>query len=376
MVDDMYEPQEVDILVIGGGVFGSLTAIELSKKGFSVKLLEKNSSLMMGASLNNQNRLHLGYHYPRDLETAKQCQRGFEAFKARYPSCILGGFPNVYLISNENSNVTFEEYISFCRKANLPRNTVDLKTFEPLVNHIEGGLHTDEVIYDCKILRGLVIEELSRSNVDWKCDVNVNTIKEELGCFISDFRGGNVRSKAVVNCTFSNLNSFNSKLGLKDKIYQYELTIVPIIKWQNLKGLTGVTVMDGRFFTVLPHGKSGNYLLYHVEHTVKETVVGSYYPAHWASPKHAINNEEAQKACEKMINAAIHWLPDLKEAEYVDYLAAVRVVLADEEATDRRPSLIEKMDTKSPFYTIFSGKIDHSIWVSKDLADKLQADLG
>ena len=151
MVDDMYEPQEVDILVIGGGVFGSLTAIELSKKGFSVKLLEKNSSLMMGASLNNQNRLHLGYHYPRDLETAKQCQRGFEAFKARYPSCILGGFPNVYLISNENSNVTFEEYISFCRKANLPRNTVDLKTFEPLVNHIEGGLHTDEVIYDCKI---------------------------------------------------------------------------------------------------------------------------------------------------------------------------------------------------------------------------------
>ena len=29
---------------------------------------------MQGASLNNQNRLHLGYHYPRDLSTATQCQ--------------------------------------------------------------------------------------------------------------------------------------------------------------------------------------------------------------------------------------------------------------------------------------------------------------
>ena len=69
-----------DVIVIGGGIFGCLTAIELSKKGLRVQLHEKNDQIMIGASLNNQNRLHLGYHYPRDLETASQCQKGFEAF--------------------------------------------------------------------------------------------------------------------------------------------------------------------------------------------------------------------------------------------------------------------------------------------------------
>ena len=35
---------------------------------------------MNGASSNNTNRLHLGYHYPRDLNTAQQCKKGFELF--------------------------------------------------------------------------------------------------------------------------------------------------------------------------------------------------------------------------------------------------------------------------------------------------------
>ncbi|AXS40727.1 FAD-dependent oxidoreductase [Breoghania sp. L-A4] len=58
------EVSKVDAVVIGGGIFGCLSAIELSKLGLSVKLLERESSLMQGATLNNQNRLHLGYHYP------------------------------------------------------------------------------------------------------------------------------------------------------------------------------------------------------------------------------------------------------------------------------------------------------------------------
>ena len=67
----MYNVFQTDVVVIGGGIFGSCTAIELAKNGINVTLVEKNTQIMQGASLNNQNRLHLGYHYPRDLRLFK-----------------------------------------------------------------------------------------------------------------------------------------------------------------------------------------------------------------------------------------------------------------------------------------------------------------
>ena len=56
MVADMY--RLFDSAIIGGGIFGCLSAIELSKLGKEVILLEQKNSLMNGASSNNTNRLH------------------------------------------------------------------------------------------------------------------------------------------------------------------------------------------------------------------------------------------------------------------------------------------------------------------------------
>ena len=69
-----------DSVIIGGGIFGCLSAIELSKLGREVILIERMNNIMEGASSNNTNRLHLGYHYPRDLNTALQCKRGCVSF--------------------------------------------------------------------------------------------------------------------------------------------------------------------------------------------------------------------------------------------------------------------------------------------------------
>jgi L-2-hydroxyglutarate oxidase LhgO len=60
------------VTVTGGGIFGCTTALELSAKGFDVNLFELNDDILKGASKNNFNRVHLGYHYPRDLETAPE----------------------------------------------------------------------------------------------------------------------------------------------------------------------------------------------------------------------------------------------------------------------------------------------------------------
>ena len=65
------------IAVIGGGLFGITAYIKLKRKGFDCSLFEKKKDLLCGASTNNLNRVHFGYHYPRDDETAKQSYKGY-----------------------------------------------------------------------------------------------------------------------------------------------------------------------------------------------------------------------------------------------------------------------------------------------------------
>jgi hypothetical protein len=56
---------------------------------------ERLPGLMEGVS-SNANRLHRGYHYPRDAETARQCQHGYGKFKQEFESAILKGVRNAY----------------------------------------------------------------------------------------------------------------------------------------------------------------------------------------------------------------------------------------------------------------------------------------
>lgn len=371
----MSEQVSADVIVIGGGVFGCLSAIELAKKGLSVKLVEKNADLMLAATLNNQNRLHLGYHYPRDVETAIQCQRGFYDFYRKYQNCILGGFDNAYFVSAQDSKVDFAGYSDFCRRASLPFRELNLSEFDEVVENVEGGILTDEVIYDSKLLRAEVMQELLQNDVDVKCELNAETIQETSYGFEVDCGSERLRARAIVNCTYANFNSFNKGLGLPARKLQYELTVVPVVRWREGKPPIGVTVMDGAFFTVLPFGKSGNYLLYHVKHTVHQTVVGETYPEPWSQPKSVVDEADARRILGEMVEASSVWLPSIREADFVDYLSTVRVVFANSDDTDRRPSLIEKQQTAAPFYSIFSGKIDHSIWVSRDVAEDVYASL-
>ena len=59
---------------------GSLSCY-FSDKGYDCTLFEKKNNILNGASTNNLNRVHFGYHYPRDYETAKQSTKGYITFK-------------------------------------------------------------------------------------------------------------------------------------------------------------------------------------------------------------------------------------------------------------------------------------------------------
>ena len=69
------------IAIVGGGLFGITSYIVLKREGYDCVLFEKNKDLLLGASTNNLNRVHFGYHYPRDDKTARQSLKGYESFR-------------------------------------------------------------------------------------------------------------------------------------------------------------------------------------------------------------------------------------------------------------------------------------------------------
>ncbi|MCI5632896.1 FAD-dependent oxidoreductase, partial [Helicobacter sp.] len=56
-----------DCIVIGGGFYGCMLALELHQKFKKILILEKENDILTRASLINQARIHGGYHYPRSL---------------------------------------------------------------------------------------------------------------------------------------------------------------------------------------------------------------------------------------------------------------------------------------------------------------------
>ncbi len=104
-------------LVVGGGVFGLTSAIELSNNGYLVDVKEKSNTIMGGASSINQYRLHKGYHYPRSKETAQECLDGLYSFKRKYEDCVVNGdITHMYSIASEDSLINGDEYKEFLSK--------------------------------------------------------------------------------------------------------------------------------------------------------------------------------------------------------------------------------------------------------------------
>ena len=112
-----------------------------------VLFLKKKKDLLLGASTNNLNRVHFGYHYPRDDQTAKQSYKGYKSFKNFFREAIIRNFKNYYLIE-ENSKVNLKDYLKFCKRNNLEFKEVNINKIKFKTNHVEGGIIVKEPIYD------------------------------------------------------------------------------------------------------------------------------------------------------------------------------------------------------------------------------------
>jgi hypothetical protein len=77
-----------------------------------------------GSSSKNQNRLHLGFHYPRSHATRVECVKGFKRFMESYGNFVHFMPNNLYCI-DKDSMIDFETYKAIYKHENIAFQDVE-----------------------------------------------------------------------------------------------------------------------------------------------------------------------------------------------------------------------------------------------------------
>jgi glycine/D-amino acid oxidase-like deaminating enzyme len=368
----MFSPKP-KIAVIGCGAFGALSAIRLSEAGFAVTVYERLPTAMAGASYNNQNRLHLGYHYPRSDETCQQCISGFQRFVDEFPDCVRADFTNGYFIASQGSHTDPAGFIAFCQRNGLTWEKLDLARFPMPVRHVDLAVTCPEYIYDSRLLGEEIIRRLERMGVAPRFGDGVTGISPAGDRYLVTSTSGETHEyDGIVNATYANMGKINSMLGREAPERQYEYTVVAIV--ETGAAPCGVTIMDGPFFTLLPFGKSGQSLFYGVSASVIATEFAGQLNPDWLDPQTApFQPSDHAARWQAFVEKGTHFFPTIRDWTLHSFLQGPRMVLPHVDATDKRPSLVEQPAPN--VLSLFSGKIDHAIWVADEVVERFTASL-
>jgi hypothetical protein len=358
----------MQIVIVGGGLFGITAFLVLKSSGHKCVLLEKEKKLMLGASTNNLNRLHLGYHYPRSKDTAKQSVKGFKSFSKFYKSSIVRYFKNYYLISLNNSLINFKDYLDFCKKNKLPFKVIKDKNFFTKINkkikNIEGIIKVQEPIYSWKKISYFIKNKIKIFTKHFVfTSTEVLEITKKKNKFLVKTKNKILIADIIIDASYFSLK-YKSLIKKKFKKYFnnifYQITIIPEIIFKNV-GKFGLAIMDGPFFSILPKGIENKHLFYHVKYSVISNNKKNAKNFYSFKKK---NYFHYYKKLKKIMSLQLNYfLPEIKYRFTNKFYISRRVLLKNK--NDSRVSSI--LEIQKNYFLISSGKVDHCVDVAKKL---------
>lgn len=359
----------VDKLIIGAGLYGLYAALHCGRKGERVLVLEKDPAPFMRATYINQARVHMGYHYPRSFSTAIKSAHYFKRFCEDYGFCIHQQFDQVYATGRHFSWTNAAEFIRFCRAAEIRCDAVDPeKYFRP--GMCDGAFLTTEYTYDAQILKNWHLSELSRlPNVEVIYNSSPERIEDGGETWRVKTGDTMIETPYILNATYAGVNEIHRLLDLPPFRIKYEKCEIILCQVNKRLKDTGLTVMDGPFFSLMPFGKTGLHSLTSVTFTPHETSYDEVatFSCHQNSegkctPGNLFNCNECpakpKSAWPYMKRLARKFMKDELDFSYQSSLFSMKPILTASEIDDSRPTVIRSYGTGKQFYTVLSGKIN------------------
>jgi glycine/D-amino acid oxidase-like deaminating enzyme len=350
-------------LVIGGGFFGMYLADHLARRGCSVRLVEKESSFMTRASFSNQARIHNGYHYPRSILTALRSRVSFARFVREFKECVHSEFQMFYLIGRPLGKVSGRQFQQFCQRIGAPCKTAP-EWIRKLTNPtlIEACFSVVEYAFDSVKLCELMRRRLNESGVLCSLDTVASVVRQHgQGLEVELCSNGNTevaQADHVFNCTYSHINKILAPSSIQPVPLKHEVTEMCLVSMPEPLKHTGITVMCGPFFSVMPFPSTEFHSFSHVRYT-------AHYEWSEGLGKAALGYQEMfdsaprNSAWNYMQKDAARYIPMLAECKYQRSIWEVKTVLPRSETDDSRPILFLPNYGFRGFHCILGGKIDN-----------------
>jgi hypothetical protein len=342
---------KLNIAVIGAGWFGCHIANEILSefKNCSVVIFEEKNDIFEGASGYNQNRLHLGFHYPRSYITRDQSKKGFYKFIRKYPKFSEKIKNNFYAIDgSKKTYLSFKKFQEVNKITKLKFTVVDKKKYN--YKNIEGLIKCNERLILVNKAKQFFKKKL---NKNLKLNTSVTSIKKIKNKFkINDYKQ---EFDILINCTwqkFSNIKKWN---------LTYEICVCLLYENKTNANDSCLTVMDGPFYTLYKWNQK-LFNLYSVKYSrIKK--FDNYYKA-----KKFLNDlslEKKLKVKSIVERNFIRYHPNFKRNfKFKKFISTIRTIIINKN-DDRNFEL----NIKKNQIDVLSGKIDH-ICLTSDIIIK------
>lgn len=328
--------EKIRIAIIGGGWVGCHLAYKL-KNFHEVKLFEKNEYIFRETSYNNQNRLHLGFHYAKNHKTRELCRNTFDIFLSDYNFSVSNVDKNCYCVPKNKSIIDYETYLKIFEGFEYDKIDVNL------IN-IEGCINTKEKHIDFKKCSDFFIKELGDLITYEKIT------KRKLNKLSKDY-------DLVIDAT-------NNSLGInKGKNVFYELTVSLLYEKINNTDFDSITLVDGNLFSIYPYSEN-IFTLTDVEHTpIKKFKSMKDLNKYKKKFNETVVNDRKKLFEEKVLGYYPKFLDDFK---YKSYFLSVKSKI-ENDSCDRYPVIIENDNIIS----CFTGKIQGIYIINEYVISKI-----
>ncbi len=346
------------VCVVGAGLFGSMAALKLANAGHQVDLLERDNGILQGASKNNHNRIHMGYHYLRSIQTARDSIQGLSSFSETFRDALRPELPNYYAIAAENSKTSPERFEEFCQivRIRFRREFPPAQLLDP--KRLAACYCVPEPVFDYFSVRATMLKLLSDSTVNVHLRTSLQKVDRKNDQFHVTTTGFAQPYDCLINASYSSINQVNEMVGATLRTYRYEDVVIPVFRYDYAP--FGLTVMDGPFCSVMPRGfRAGEFLLYHVKHSVLRSKLGTDGYA------------ELQEWTDDspLFQASSEFMPFLKNCSSFERYRAIRITWENDD--DARRSII--YDDIPNYWSVLSGKVTTCVDVADDLVRTIGA---
>jgi hypothetical protein len=320
-----------DVIVIGGGFFGCMIA---SRYEGNVLILEESEDILQFASVNNQARVHNGYHYPRSEKTAFSSHKNYEKFSKDFSTAVLSYGEMLYPIAKESlvsPDTFFKKYKEIGCPIELKK---DWKTiFNPHL--IEEVFSVEEKVFDGNILRETVRKKIKNKNL--KTNSRVSSVRKNDNSLTVTLENGEFFSaERVMLCVYEETNQIlrNSSLPEIDLIVKHSM--MPLIRVPEEFQKLSMTIMDGPFFSIMPFPMQKCHSIHHVKLTP---------------------NPESK--FENFYEDVVRFVPGLSKMKQIGSIVQKKTVFPQNSEDDGRPIMYKKDYGFENFDVIVGGKIDN-----------------